>query len=193
MAVDPTLKLKIRAVYESNNLSPRKLKETRFSDVDVSHKTIESWVSKEGWKKNRCGDMTEAMDALIDATINEKMMDKAKQMVKSALGDDEKPEAYVEEVSSEMARRAITLGALQMKMGENLYRAEFFAKNAKSIGTVQTYHAMLTSTYQTIHGKQTNFKLLDPSEKEYSDEELERMSTEELRQLALSEIVDDET
>ena len=43
MAIDMSLKLEIRAVYESNNLSVAKVLE-RFPLCEVSAKTVESWV-----------------------------------------------------------------------------------------------------------------------------------------------------
>ena len=52
MAVDPSLKLEIRAVYESNNLSVAKVLDM-FPGCEVSAKTVESWIKKENWQKKK--------------------------------------------------------------------------------------------------------------------------------------------
>ena len=81
MAIDASLKLEIRAVYESNNLSVAKVLE-RFPSCEVSAKTVESWVKKENWTKNRFKDEKIAISELVESTLP---IEEAKEIVKTKL------------------------------------------------------------------------------------------------------------
>lgn len=182
MAIDGTLKYKIRAVYESNKLSPKRIMEERFSDAEVSVKTVESWVSKEGWEKNKYADLALALEALLDATLEEKLLNKSKEIITAEVVDTP-PEGLQEEISKEAVRKAITSHSLVHMMGENLLRMEEFAKNSRSMGTNATFQAALIQTYHAIHGKEVRHTFKDINE--VSDDDLENMSEEELKQLII--------
>ena len=79
MAIDKTLKLEIRAVYESNTLSVAKVLD-RFNSCDISAKTIESWVLKEKWIKNKFTDEKIAIEKLIDVEEMENQMSNIRRL-----------------------------------------------------------------------------------------------------------------
>ncbi len=188
MAIDKTLKLEIRAVYESNNLSVAKVLE-RFDDCDISAKTVESWVLKEKWIKNKFEDEKIAIEKLIDTTLP---LEDAKEVIKATLVDNshttistEQLNEYSHLVGKELAFKVLHQNTLQTMMAENLLRSERFAKVAKNIGTVATHHNMLTTTIKTLYGeiKHITTHNSNTNTKAYTDEELEAMSSEELDNL----------
>lgn len=183
MAIDQTLKYKIRAVYESHKLSPKKVIEERFPDAGVSHKTVEAWISKEGWVKNKYASLAVALESLLDKTLAETLVERGKDIIHAEVVDNGFPEDFEEEISREAVRKAITGHSLVMMMGENLLRMENFAKRAKSIGTSATFQAALISTYHAIHGKEVRHTFKDVEE--LSDDDLANMSEEELKQLII--------
>jgi CRISPR/Cas system CSM-associated protein Csm2 small subunit len=184
MAVDQTLKLEIRAVYESNKLSVAKTLD-RFPNCEVSPKTVESWISKEKWEKQRFSDEKEAVAKLLDETLP---IEQAKEILKDKILEKKEEtsnmdlEEYGQIVAKELCYEVLSAKSLQALMGENLLRAKRFADNSRNIGTNATYHNMLTTTVKTLYGE---IKHINPSAKTkiYSDEELESMSNEELDQL----------
>lgn len=188
MAIDPTLKLEIRAVYESSNLSVAKVMEG-FPNCDVSAKTVESWIKKELWEKNRFTDEKRAIEVLIDDTLPiEKAKDIVKEKLLSKNSENNPPvskyskidfDHYGEIVAKELCYEVLSAKNLQALIGENLLKAKRFVDSSKNIGTNATYHHMLTTTVKTLYGE---IKHINPStsKKTYSDEELEAMSIEEL-------------
>lgn len=187
MATDPTLKLEIRAVYEANNLSVAKVLD-RFPNCEVSPKTVERWVSNEGWQKNRFVDEKTAIATLVEDTLP---IEDAKEIVKSKLLTTQEPkksstdidfEEYGKIVAKEICFDVLSAKNLQALMGENLLRAKRFVDSSRNIGTNATYHNMLTSTVKTLYGE---IKHINPgtNKKIYTDEELEAMSNEELDNL----------
>ena len=193
MAIDASLKLEIRAVYESNNLSVAKVLE-RFPSCEVSAKTVESWVKKENWTKNRFKDEKIAISELVESTLP---IEEAKEIVKTKLlspatttqNEDFNPsftdidfDLYGKVVAKELCYYVLSAKNLQALMGENLLRAKRFVDNSKNIGTNATYHNMLTTTVKTLYGE---IKHINPNmnKKTYTDEELEQMSIEELDRL----------
>ena len=193
MAIDASLKLEIRAVYESNNLSVAKVLE-RFPSCEVSAKTVESWVKKENWTKNRFKDEKIAISELVESTLP---IEEAKEIVKTKLlspvkttqDEDFNPsftdidfDLYGKVVAKELCYDVLSAKNLQALMGENLLRAKRFVDNSKNIGTNATYHNMLTTTVKTLYGE---IKHINPNmnKKTYTDEELEQMSIEELDSL----------
>ncbi|MGK0255852.1 MAG: hypothetical protein ACI81I_000459 [Arcobacteraceae bacterium] len=199
MAVDKTHKLEIQAVYESNNLSVAKVLE-RFSNSEVSKKTVESWVSKEKWIKNRFVNEKKAMEKLIDDTLP---LSDAKSLVLRVLTDKgndssdedglsslesnmtpEQLEKYAGVVGKELAYKVLHQNTLQVMMAENLLRSEKYATKANNIGTIATHHGLLLATYKTVHGE---IRHINPEtgNKIYTDKELEAMTTEQLDSLTL--------
>ena len=186
MAIDKTLKLEIRAVYESNTLSVAKVLD-RFNSCDISAKTIESWVLKEKWIKNKFTDEKIAIEKLIDETLP---LEDAKEVIKATLVNNDKStippdqqNEYSNLVGRELAFKVLHQNTLQTMMAENLIRSERFAKNAKNIGTVATHHNMLTTTIKTLYGEIKHITTHNSNTKVYTDEELEAMSYEELNNL----------
>lgn len=194
MAIDMSLKLEIRAVYESNNLSVAKVLE-RFPSCEVSAKTIESWVKKENWTKNRFKDEKVAISELIESTLP---IEDAKEIVKTKLlnptanlkNEDFIPsftdidfDLYGKVVAKELCYDVLSAKNLQALMGENLLRAKRFVDNSKNIGTNATYHNMLTTTVKTLYGEIKHINPSGATKKIYTDEELEAMSLEELDRL----------
>lgn len=189
MAVDPSLKLEIRAVYESNNLSVARVLD-RFPDCGVSAKTVESWIKKENWQKNRFKNEKDAIKVLVEDTLP---IDAAKEIIKGKLltadAADDRPkysninlDLYGEIVAKELCFDVLSAKNLQALMGENLLRAKRFVDNSKSIGTNVAYHNMLTTTVKTLYGE---IKHINPKSNQriYTDEELANMSIEELDML----------
>lgn len=194
MAIDMSLKLEIRAVYESNNISVAKVLE-RFPSCEVSAKTIESWVKKENWTKNRFKDEKVAISELIESTLP---IEDAKEIVKTKLlnptgnpkNEDFIPsftdidfDLYGKVVAKELCYDVLSAKNLQALMGENLLRAKRFVDNSKNIGTNATYHNMLTNTVKTLYGEIKHINPSGATKKIYTDEELEAMSLEELDRL----------
>ncbi len=187
MAVDQTLKLEIRAVYESNSLSVKKVLE-RFPQSDVSPKTVESWVKKEKWIKNRFVNEKEAIDKLVEQTLP---LADAKEVVKAKLVDDkdgnimppEEKDQYAGLVGRELAYKVLHQNQLQVMMAENLVRSERYAVNARNIGTVATHHNLLTTTFKTLYGEIKHITPYNPDAEIYTDEELDDKTIEELDKL----------
>ena len=181
MAIDASLKLEIRAVYESNNLSVAKVLE-RFPSCEVSAKTVESWVKKENWTKNRFKDEKIAISELVESTLP---IEEAKEIVKTKLlspaktTQDEDFNPSFTDIDFDLYGKVV---AKELCYDENLLRAKRFVDNSKNIGTNATYHNMLTTTVKTLYGE---IKHINPNmnKKTYTDEELEQMSIEELDRL----------
>ena len=189
MAVDETLRLQVQAVYESNNLSVKKVLERFAAYPELKEKTVESWVNKYGWKKNKFEDEALAIEVLIDSSLP---LEEAKKIVKEKLKgemiepeicDDEDDDIYASMVGKELAYKVLSIKNLQEELALNLERSKQFAKNAKSIGTVATHHNMLISTYQAVWGKQINLAPVDPRNVGLSEEDVKKLSDEELTRL----------
>lgn len=181
MAIDESLKLEIRARYESSNLSVAKVLEG-FPNCDVSPKTVESWIKKEDWKKNRFANEKEAIKDLIEGTLP---IEKAKDILKESMTKDKKftdidLDRYGKVLASELCFDVLSAKKLQLLMGENLLRAKTFVDNSKSISTNATYHNMLTTTVKALYGEIKHINPTRNNDKIYTDAELEAMSLEEL-------------
>jgi len=185
MSVNKDIKLQIRAAYESNNYSVAKIFD-RFEGQGISKKTIESWVTKEKWQKNRFEKESEAISKLVDEIVS---LEEVKDILSGKLEIDEAIEGeiidrqYVAIVGKELVYKVLNAHSLQEKMAQNLGRAENFAREARQIGTLATYHRMLIDTYQTVHGKQINLAPVDPSKSNLSDDDVKKLSDEELEKL----------
>ncbi len=191
MAIDETLRLKVQVVYESNNLSVKKVHERFAAYEELKEKTIESWVSKYGWIKNRFENELEAIDKLIDGSLP---LEDIKNIIKTSMEKDANSETvegeiidedleYIELASKELAYKVLNAHTLQAELAENLMRGKKYAQKAKSIGTVKTYHDMMIGTYQTIYGKQINLTPVNPDNKILTEEEIAKLPEEELDKL----------
>jgi hypothetical protein len=183
MAVDETLKYKIRAIYESNNLSPKKVKEEHFPAEDVSDKTIASWVSKEGWIKNKYSSLTQAFEKLLGAEVEEKLKEKGREIVEGEV-IGAMPETFKDAITAEAVRQALTINFMHQEMVKNLLRMGKLAEHSGSMGTLATYQAAQISTYHALHGKEVRHTFTDLDS--LSDEELENLPTEQLEQLLIN-------
>lgn len=187
MAVDETLRLQVQAVYESNNLSVKKVLERFAGYPELKEKTVESWVKKYGWQKNRFEDEALAIEVLIDSSLP---LEEAKKVVKEKLKVDlldgelmSDEDIYAGMVGKELAYKVLSIKNLQEELALNLERSKQFARNAKTIGTVATHHNMLISTYQAVWGKQINLAPVDPRNAGLSEEDVKKLSDEELTRL----------
>lgn len=193
MAIDQDSKLRVQVIYESNNWSPREVKENRFSDdEEIKIKTIESWVSKFGWKKNRFASEMEAIDKLIEGTLP---IDEVKKIVKDKMKsdvvncevvddeEDEEDDKYSELMAIELSYKVLNVHALQFEMANNLESTKKLARKSNSIGVKKTFHDMLINTYQTIHGKNINITPKNPDDNSLSSEDIKKKSDEELDRL----------
>lgn len=193
MAIDQDSKLRVQVIYESNNWSPREVKENRFSDdEEIKIKTIESWVSKFGWKKNRFASEMEAIDKLIEGTLP---IDEVKKIVKDKMKsdvvncevvddeEDEEDDKYPELMAIELSYKVLNVHALQFEMANNLESTKKLARKSNSIGVKKTFHDMLINTYQTIHGKNINITPKNPDDNSLSSEDIKKKSDEELDRL----------
>lgn len=194
MAINHDSRLKVQVIYESNNWSPREVKENRFvDDEEIKIKTIESWVTKFGWKKNRFASEMEAIDKLIEGTLP---IDEVKKIVKDKMKsdvvdceivdeddtDDEEDE-YSGLMAVELSYKVLNVHALQFEMANNLARTKKLANKSNSIGVKKTYHDMLINTYQTIHGKNINITPKNPDDTSLSTEDIKNKSDEEIDRL----------
>ncbi len=192
MAIDADTRLKVQVVYESNNWSAREVKEYRFADIEeIKQKTIESWISKYKWIKNRFASEKEAIEELIESSLP---LEEAKSIIKNKMenevvegeivndddGDDDK---YSEAMARELSYQVLNVHSLQAEMARNLDSTKELAKNSKSIGVKKTYHDMLTKTYEVVHGKNINITPKDPNDKTLSSQEIKEKSDEELDRL----------
>lgn len=199
MAVSDDLKLEIRAYYESHNLSYAKVAE-HFEELGYRNykKSMENWGRTDipRWEKNKYASLEEALESMVDDTVLDAMHDKAKEIIKNKIKgdiedggletdvlDEEDLDAMSNAAVKQLIFKRLNKHALSGMMAQNLERSEKMAKKAKTIGVLKTHHDMLTSTYTTIHGKQTHVTLTDPSNEVLSEKEVEDMSTAELQAL----------
>ncbi len=189
MAVDETLRLQVQAVYESNNLSVNKVLERFGAYPELKEKTVESWVKKFGWKKNKFESEVLAIEVLIDSSLP---LEEAKRIIKEKLKgeiieaeifEDEDEDIYAGMVGKELAYKVLSIKNLQEELALNLERSKRFASRAKTIGVVATHHNMLISTYQAVWGKQINLAPVDPRNAGLSEDDVKKLSDEELTRL----------
>jgi len=194
MAINQDSKLRVQVIYESNNWSPREVKENRFADdEEIKIKTIESWVLKFGWKKNRFASEIEAIDKLIEGTLP---IDEVKKIVKDKMKSDvvdcevvdeedtdDEDDKYSGLMAIELSYKVLNVHALQFEMANNLASTKKLASKSNSIGVKKTYHDMLINTYQTIHGKNINITPKNPDDNSLSTEDIKKKSDEELDRL----------
>lgn len=187
MAVDETLKLQVQAVYESNNLSVNKVLERFAAYPELKEKTVESWVKKFGWKKNKFESEALAIEVLIDSSLP---LEEAKRIIKEKLKNEaiegevvSDDEIYAGMVGKELAYKVLSIKNLQEELALNLERSKRFAANAKTIGTVAAHHNMLISTYQAVWGKQINLAPVDPRNVGLSEDDVKKLSDDELARL----------
>ncbi|MDD5360425.1 MAG: hypothetical protein PHI79_04590 [Sulfurovaceae bacterium] len=184
MAKDPTIKLRIRAFFESHSVTYKELHE-HFKDMEVSQKTMEYWGREEQWEKGKYKNLDVAIDAIFAAEMTNNIEGQAKKLVKQlAIGvckDKGAEEYFVNEITKELLFAAVNKNFLAKEMVENLADAKRIATISRMIGVKKTYHDMLTSTYTTLHGRQTNIGLINP--KVVDDQTLEQISTEELMEI----------
>ena len=187
MAHDPQLKSKVRATYESNNLSFVKIHEL-FPDI-VSHKTIEGWANrdkKEGspWVKNRYTSLSEAIDAVVEKNM-EALQESATRAIKKEMAVpmeliDNKE--YLKALGESEVKKSLTKNSLVEMMEENLLSAYDLAKSSPHINTKATFQMMAKSVMEAKYGKNINVGTLDISS--ISNDEIAQMSQEQLIELA---------
>jgi len=199
MAVGDDVKLEIRAYYECHNLSYAKVAE-HFEELGYPNykKSMENWGRNDipRWQKNKYSSLEEALESMVDDTVMDAIHDKAKEIIKDKIKGDIGDEGLDVEVLEEEDLDAMSAAAIKEliykklnkhaltgMMAQNLERSEKMAKKAKTIGVLATHHNMLTTTYTTVHGKQTHVTLTDPSSEVKSTKELDEMSNEELQAL----------
>jgi len=183
MAVDESLKEDIKIYYETHSLSVAKVYDV-FSECDVSKKTIEAWVTNERWTKNKYPNAKAKAKETLTASVVKNIKDDAKDELLKALEEDaqnQTPE-YNEKVVAELINDELSLTGIQVKMAKNLKRAEVFAEHSKSITTNKTFHDMLVSTHQVMHGKQPTF-VINNLNGNISGEEMKNMSKDELKKI----------
>lgn len=195
MAIDHEKRLKVCAIYESHDWSPKEIKDNRFpNDVDIKVKTIESWVTKYKLKKNRFASEKEAIDTLIEYTLP---LEEAKEIIKNKLNNDalvevdiidgDEKEKYAGIVGKELAFQVLNVHSLQAEIANNLNQARTLAGNSKALGAKSAYHSMLVSAYQLIHGKDINIIPKNPSQSLENQVEVSKQSDSELIELLKGE------
>jgi len=186
MAIDKDIKLKIRAKYESSDISAKKVaEEFRADGVDVSEKTVQAWIRKEGWVKGRFGSLAEAIEELLPKEVLESVGEEVKKRIIDSMAGKEVVsgeviDKYAEAVSKEVIWQQLSRNSLLGKLGQNLQRAENNVSITPSMGNVATYHGMLISTIQTMYGKKVDISIDNPALQGLGDEELKNKSTDEL-------------
>jgi len=190
MAHDPQLISKVRATYESNNLSFRKVHEL-FSHEIPSHKTIEGWASKDKkdgnpWIKNRYSSMSEAIDAIVEQNI-EVLQDKATEAIKKQMKgivpvELVEDEAYIKALGESEVKKSLTKQGIVEMMEDNLLEAYTLAKKSGHINTKATFQMMAKSVMEAKYGKNINIGAIDMSN--ITNDEIAQMSQEQLIELA---------
>ena len=189
MAHDPQLKSKVRATYESNNLSYVKIHEM-FPDIS-SHKTIEGWANKdkkEGipWVKNRYPSFAVAVDAIVELNA-EKLKEMATEAIKKEMGGTVPvelvgDEAYLEALGESEVKKSLTKHGLVEMMEENLLAAYRLASTSGHINTKATFQMMAKSVMEAKYGKNINVGTVNMSD--ITNDEIAQMSQEQLVELA---------
>lgn len=201
MAIGEDVRVKVRMFYETHSLSTAKVEEHfhMIGFMEVKKKTVEYWMQSDakagiGWVKNRYASQDEAFEGLVDIGLMGQVEGKGKEILKAQLlkehGELLEPEVIdtmAEQGAKEMAYRALNKQSLGVKLAENLNRAEDIVKKSPTMGNVAIYHGMLISTHQTVHGKTTNIGLQNPDSSAMSDEDIKKLSTEELRRIMENE------
>jgi hypothetical protein len=197
MAISEDVRIKVRMFYETHSLSAGKVEE-HFHSIgyeEVKKKTIEYWMQSDkkagiAWVKNRYASQDEAFEGLVDIGLMGQVEGKGKEILKAQMLKEhggaleaEVIEDMAEQGAKEMAYRALNKRSLGVKLAENLNRAEEIVKKTPSMGNVATYHGMLISTHQTVHGKTTNIGLQNPDSKSMSDDDIKKLSTEQLKEM----------
>ncbi|NKQ40048.1 MAG: hypothetical protein HF962_00540 [Sulfurovum sp.] len=189
MAYNTDDKMRIRAFYETHDLSARATAQ-HFQEIgySVSEKTVQGWARKEEWVKQRFDSLETAVAALLPEDLLSRVGDTVKQQIIEQATDaiEGRTEPlpteiigdYAEKVSRELIWQNLSREALLGKMANNLRKADKIAEGSSSMGVVATYHGMLTSAIQTVHGKQIS--IISPNKNSLSQEELDSLSTEEL-------------
>ena len=189
MAHDPQLKSKVRATYESNNLSFVKIHEI-FSHEIPSHKTIEGWATKdkkEGspWVKNRYGSLKEAIDAVVEGNM-EALRGVATEAIKKQMGSVPvelvEDENYIKALGESEVKKSLSKHGLVEMMEDNLLDAYKLARRSGHINTKATFQMMAKSVMESKYGKNINIGAADMSS--ITDEEITQMSQEQLIELA---------
>jgi len=189
MAHDPQLKSKVRATYESNNLSYVKIHEM-FPDIS-SNKTIEGWAikdKKEGspWVKNRYPSFAVAVDAIVEQNA-EALKEMATEAIRKQMGgtvpvelvDDD---AYINALGESEVRKSLTKHGLVEMMEDNLLAAYRLASSSGHINTKATFQMMAKSVMEAKYGKNINVGTVDMSS--ITNDEIAQMSQEQLIELA---------
>jgi len=190
MAHDPQLISKVRATYESNNLSFRKVHEL-FAHEIPSHKTIEGWANKdkkEGspWVKNRYPSLAEAIDAVVEQNMDA-LQEVATEAIKKQMGgvvpvELVEDEAYLHALGESEVKKSLTKQGLVEMMEENLKEAYKLAQNSAHINTKATFQMMAKSVMEAKYGKNINIGAVDMSN--ITNDEIAQMSQEQLIELA---------
>ncbi len=191
MAYDKEVKIKVRAFYECNNVSMAKAAE-HFESLgyEVKLKTMQSWAGEEKWQKNKYESLRQAVSSLVPVEVLDSVGDKIKASIVDEMVDDvdgvitpEIDEAVIEAVSEELIWGQLNKKALMGELAQNLHKTKVIAANSTSISVKATYHSMVISTIQTVHGKKVQMVPQDPSHKMQSEEDIDKMDTEALLEI----------
>ena len=191
MAHDNDIKIKVRAFYECNSVSMSKVYE-HFTSLgyEVKQKTMEHWSSKEKWQKNKYSSIREAVSSLlpievmesVSSTVKDTIIDNmtagAEGIIPSFVDD-----GMVEAVSEELIWQQLNKKALMGELAQNLKKTKIIANSSASMSIKATYHGMILSTIQTVHGKKVEMIPQDPSNTIMSNIDAEKLSTEELLEI----------
>ena len=196
MAYDESIKAKVRATYESENLSFRKVHEM-FSSEILSHKTIESWAKADnerglGWVKNRYSNLDEAIDSVVEQSISELIYNASKALKQELKRGGIVPlelienSSYIDSLGEQQVKKALTKKSYMDMMDENLLEAHVLAKNSMNIGTKATFQMMIKSVVETKYGKNINLNAVSSSDS-FNKEELAGKSEAELIEMLNNE------
>jgi hypothetical protein len=174
MAYDQSLISRVRATYESQNLSIRDIHET-FTHEIPSHKTIETWAlkaKKEGnpWVKNRYSSLDVAVESIVKEnmdSLNSSATEALKeQMKKSHVVPTElmEDDSYMEQLGKSKVKSALTKNDFVEMMEQNILDAQILAKNSIHINAKATFQMMLKSVVETKYGKNINLFAVNSEE-----------------------------
>ncbi len=196
MAYDETLKAKVRAGYESQNLSYRKLHEF-YSHEIPSHKTIESWAKADSakgvpWLKNRYRNLSDAIDAVVEKGMDA-LHEEATSLIKNRLKEGQvvpvelvDNDAYIEALGKEEVVKVLTKKNYMEMMDSNLLEAQPIAKLSTHINVKATFQMMIKSVVETKYGKNINLNAVSSSDS-FNKEELAGKSEAELIEMLNNE------
>ncbi len=184
---DKELVTQVGIHYEVHDKSAKEVAEF----YSIPPKTVESWITRNGWKRGRLKGKADELKKELDrekyaAVVGQMASDGITDKATEVMGGDVIKASYLLEV---LALEQISSSALDNQIKWAVQKAQPFVTGAKNIGTIKTYAEIVKMAKETIHGKSPevaiSFQLGD-----LSPQQMASMSQGELRAM-MKQIEDD--